>query len=219
MEQQEKTASQKAELVARRRREITAAAAKVFDANGYARTTMDAVAAEAGVAKGSLYNYFPSKHDLFVQVFTSALAEDEDAIEEILRRPAGAAEKLRTHLDHWYSRLEHYRRVGGLTLEFWATAARGDREGEIAALFQQMFRRWHGRISAIIAEGVAAGEFRSGLNIPAAAVSIMASIDGLSLYAILNVGIELDEAGLEAFKQSMLTGLVNPARRSENDTK
>jgi len=215
----DKTASHRAELAARRRSEIIAAAAKVFDANGYAATTMDAVAAEAKVAKGSLYNYFPSKHDLFVQVFTSALGEDEDAIEELLRRPVSAAEKLTQYLDYWYSRLGHYKRVGGLILEFWANAARDDREGEIAGIFQQMYSRWHGRISAIIEEGVSRGEFRGDLNVPAAAISVMASMDGISLYTIMNVGIELDAGGLEALKRSLVASLANPAQRREDEEK
>ena len=57
-----------------RREEILAAAEKVFEANGYAAATIDAVAAAAGVAKGSIYNYFKSKQDLFTQLFSELIA-------------------------------------------------------------------------------------------------------------------------------------------------
>ena len=48
-----------------RERQILDAALMVFAATGYSGTTMDAVAAEAGVTKPTLYSYFPSKESLF----------------------------------------------------------------------------------------------------------------------------------------------------------
>jgi AcrR family transcriptional regulator len=48
-----------------RERQILDAALKVFAGQGYSGTTMDAVAAEAGVTKPTLYSYFPSKESLF----------------------------------------------------------------------------------------------------------------------------------------------------------
>lgn len=217
MEQHDKAPSPRADHAARRRSEIIIAASRVFDANGYAATTMDAVAAEARVAKGSLYNYFPSKHSLFVQVFTVALGQDEHATEMLLAEPVSAAEKLRRYIDFWYSRLEHYKRIGGLILEFWASAARDDRQGELAGIFQQMYSRWHGRISAIIAEGVACGEFRIDVNIPAMATSIMAATDGITLYTIMNVGLQFDSDSLEVLKRAMLASLTPPQQPREGN--
>ena len=210
MESQNQAESPKAAHAARRRSEIITAASRVFDANGYAATTMDAVAAEAKVAKGSLYNYFPSKHSLFVQVFTVALGEDEQTTEMLLTEPVSATEKLSRYVEFWFSRLEHYKRVGGLILEFWANAARDDRQGEISSIFQQMYARWHGRISAIITEGVQSGEFRGDVNIPAAAISILSATDGITLHTILNVGLDFDRAALETMKQGILTSLTAP---------
>jgi TetR/AcrR family transcriptional repressor of mexJK operon len=48
-----------------RERQILDAALTVFAAQGYSGTTMDSVAAEAGVTKPTLYSYFPSKESLF----------------------------------------------------------------------------------------------------------------------------------------------------------
>lgn len=48
-----------------RERRILDAALKVFAAQGYTGTTMDIVAAEAGLTKPTLYSYFPSKESLF----------------------------------------------------------------------------------------------------------------------------------------------------------
>jgi AcrR family transcriptional regulator len=44
---------------------ILDAALRVFSLTGYSGATMDAVAAEAGLTKPTLYQYFPSKESLF----------------------------------------------------------------------------------------------------------------------------------------------------------
>ena len=51
-----------------RERRILTAARKLFDRNGYAKTSMEDVAARAGLAVGTLYNYFRSKDDLLLAI-------------------------------------------------------------------------------------------------------------------------------------------------------
>nr|WP_321456619.1 TetR/AcrR family transcriptional regulator [uncultured Cohaesibacter sp.] len=54
-----------AEKVQLKKKEILAAAERLFLASGYGGTTMDAVADEAGFTKQTIYRYFPSKVSLF----------------------------------------------------------------------------------------------------------------------------------------------------------
>lgn len=49
-----------------KRAAIMAAATKIFLKNGYAATSMDAIAREAPVSKATLYNHFKDKKDLFI---------------------------------------------------------------------------------------------------------------------------------------------------------
>jgi AcrR family transcriptional regulator len=51
---------------AQRREDILAAAGRVFARRGYRNTEMQAVADEAGIAKGTLYLYYKSKEHLFL---------------------------------------------------------------------------------------------------------------------------------------------------------
>ncbi|MFQ5557827.1 MAG: TetR/AcrR family transcriptional regulator [Acidimicrobiales bacterium] len=53
---------------AERRAQLLATAIDVFAIDGYHATTMDAVALQAGVTKPVLYQHFPSKHHLFLEV-------------------------------------------------------------------------------------------------------------------------------------------------------
>ncbi len=57
-------------LTDRKRLAIIDAAIAEFRANGFEATSMDRVAATAGVSKRTVYNHFPSKDDLFSQILT-----------------------------------------------------------------------------------------------------------------------------------------------------
>src|SRR5258706_7772371 len=48
---------------------VMRAAQKLFESKGFSATTMDEIAAAAGVAKGAVYHHFPSKEELFEAVF------------------------------------------------------------------------------------------------------------------------------------------------------
>lgn len=56
-----------------KRRQITDAARSLFLSQGFARTSMDAITAEAGVSKQTLYAYFSSKEELLIAIVTEAL--------------------------------------------------------------------------------------------------------------------------------------------------
>jgi AcrR family transcriptional regulator len=55
-----------------RKQNILEAAEKLFLANGYEDTTMSQIANEAEFSKGTLYNYFKSKDDLYLAIGTKA---------------------------------------------------------------------------------------------------------------------------------------------------
>ena len=59
----------------RRRAEILAAAGRVFAAAGYAATDVQAIAAAAGVGKGTVYRYFKRKDDLFLAAVDHGLTD------------------------------------------------------------------------------------------------------------------------------------------------
>src|SRR3954465_4952503 len=60
---------------AERRRQLLEAGAQVFTERSYDDASMAEVARAAGISKGLLYHYFPSKRDLFVAPLEAAAAE------------------------------------------------------------------------------------------------------------------------------------------------
>ena len=61
-------ADKREEYAEARREQIFEAALRVFSSGGFAETTMDAVAAAAGVSKACIYNYFPAKEALLQEL-------------------------------------------------------------------------------------------------------------------------------------------------------
>jgi len=70
-----------------RERRIIAAARLLFDRKGYAHSAMEEIAERAGVAVGTLYNYFPSKDELLLAILRRETDALIDAGERILQNP------------------------------------------------------------------------------------------------------------------------------------
>ena len=71
---------------ARKRRAILDAATSVFLRSGYLGTSMDEIAALAGVSKQTIYKHFADKERLFSEIVTAVCDEIADPnIDEVLR--------------------------------------------------------------------------------------------------------------------------------------
>jgi AcrR family transcriptional regulator len=203
-----------------RRRAILDAAAAVFDGRGYAATTVEEIAERAGISKGSVYNYFHSKHDLFNHLFTEAVATDEAEADRAVAELIAAADKVRWLLDYWFGRFGHYRRLGRLILEFWVVAAREPQGSELTDVLQGLYDRWLARVTDIVSQGVREGQFRPQMPPYAAASVLTGVLDGLLVHSILNIGVEVDEPFVAALKGAVLAGLgVEPEAASSREAR
>jgi AcrR family transcriptional regulator len=82
------------------RERIVSAALDQLAEGGYASASVQAVASRAGVATGSVYRHFPSKGELFAEVFRRASAREVAVFEEVVAdedRPA--AERVATAVE------------------------------------------------------------------------------------------------------------------------
>jgi len=73
---------------------IVAAALDQLAEGGYASASMAAVARRAGVATGSVYRHFPSKGDLFAEVFRQASQREVDVLVALGHRTLPVQERL-----------------------------------------------------------------------------------------------------------------------------
>ncbi len=68
--------------------QIIQAALKVFGNKGFQSATMDEIAEEAGITKGTIYLYFPSKEELFVSMLRAQFQQALDLLPKIAFDPA-----------------------------------------------------------------------------------------------------------------------------------
>src|SRR5215208_931497 len=144
----ERTEARRAET----RERITTAACELIAEGGYVAAQVAAVADRAGVAVGTVYRHFPSKSDLFAEVFREASQHEVDAMREAIEATQGpAANRMAVGIETFARRALRGRRLA------WALLAEPvDPAVEAERL---AFRRaYRDVLSAVLADGVAAGE-------------------------------------------------------------
>ena len=84
--------------------ELLEAALALFVEKGYAATRVEEVAARAGVSKGTLFLYFPSKEELFKAVVReNASRHLHDAFREVAGYAGTSAELLHEFIQRWWT--------------------------------------------------------------------------------------------------------------------
>lgn len=150
-----------------RREGIVAIAHAQFLANGYAGTSMSAIAAEVGGSKATLYNYFKSKQDLFIAVVESLCGQFDGLLDEAEIEGSG---DLRTALTRFGGSLLEIvlsEKVIGTYRLVTAEAARFPEVG--AAMYNSGLRQATERLGAFFQKAKAANQFRADADVGVAA--------------------------------------------------
>jgi AcrR family transcriptional regulator len=139
-----------------RRQKILAAAADLFGANPYDSVQMRDVAAQAEVGKPTLYRYFPSKEELFLEVFKSGLDRLDSEVATILKDREPPDRSLERLLQAMLNAL------GG---QVAALRMLTDDQSAVMRRWRNEFRRrrrpFVEATRTILEQGIASGEFRS----------------------------------------------------------
>lgn len=77
---------------------ILESAKVMFERYGYEKTSMNDIAKQAGIGKGSIYYYFESKDEIFVKLLQSESDELENLMEDKFKTAATVKEKLKVLL-------------------------------------------------------------------------------------------------------------------------
>ncbi|MER5279881.1 TetR family transcriptional regulator [Streptomyces sp. NPDC002809] len=99
---------------------ILETALRLFAERGYDKTTMRAIAQEAGVSVGNAYYYFSSKEHLVQGFYDRIAAEHEAAVQQVLAGDKDLAVRIRGVLLCWLDVAEPYHRFAA---QFFKNAA------------------------------------------------------------------------------------------------
>jgi AcrR family transcriptional regulator len=194
---------------------IVEAAARVFAQKGFFGTVVADIAVEAGVGKGTIYEYFKSKEDLFFAVFEWLVnATGTEATVSVAAMQGSAAERLKAFgealLKAWDDKGDLYT----LVMEFWAASGSSQMRERFKLAFREGYREYRAAIAALIEEGVASGEFRPDLDAAAIAAALVGAADALLLQAWFDPSFDPLGTAKE-FMEVVLRGLSRPAQGGE----
>jgi TetR/AcrR family fatty acid metabolism transcriptional regulator len=150
----------KVELEPTRTREIGEAALRVVARAGLEGTTMQAIADEAGLAKGTLYLYFDSRVELVDHLAQEAFGELRLAVAETLGAEGPALARLEAAVR---SHIEFFERRRDLFRLFVSVAHPGpgpERSARISRSSNPLYRAYLELLGSFFSEAQASGELR-----------------------------------------------------------
>ncbi|MFE7773646.1 TetR/AcrR family transcriptional regulator [Streptomyces sp. NPDC057445] len=183
--------------VAQRQEELLRAAVEQIEARGVTAVRIADVASALGVSNALVLYHFSTKEKLVAAAFAYAAEGDLAHLRKLLGRRTTAVRRLRAAV-RWYAptgQAKGWR----LWIEGWAAALREPALREVARALDQ---QWKSELTAVIAEGAAAGEFRCE-DPASAAWRLTALLDGLAVQMTSYAG-SLSRAAMLAWTDEAL---------------
>lgn len=191
----------------RAREAVLEAADGLLVEKGYAGVTIEGIAARAGVAKQTIYRWWPSKFEILMDTFL------EDAESELAIPDTGSTrEDLRQHL----GRLASFLTGADAGQVMLALIGQAQHDRAVAAVFQQRYlddRRALDR--TILERGVLRGDVRSDVDLDL----VIDVLYGPIYHRVLLSGLPIDDAFIDALVDHVFAPLAGglpavPPRRS-----
>jgi AcrR family transcriptional regulator len=153
-----------------RPQELLDAALALFAEKGFAATRSEEVAARAGVAKGTLYLYYPSKEELLKAVISQRLSSEIAAAAEVTEHFEGTTAELMTEvLTEWWMKV--FDSPTSAVFKLVITEVRNF--PDIADFYRhEVVEPGSELIGRIIERGIRRGEFRR-VDVPSAVLSLI----------------------------------------------
>ena len=146
-------------LVEERKAQILTAAAKCFAAKGYERATIAEIAKEAGIAEGSIYNYFKNKGDLLISLPRQAIQPPIQFI-SAMTAPSSPEEMLTNMVRTMLGTLKKNSHIFRILLSALPSMTKQMKEQYL----QQVILYAIGMVEIYFEKQIQQGTFRSDLN-------------------------------------------------------
>ncbi len=192
-----------------KKKQIIQAAIQVFSKNGITKSKMIDIAKAAGIGKGTIYEYFRSKEEIFNAAFHAMFGEMNAMLNKGLQSTDDPKEKLELlvgiTLDY---HKEDAGEFAGIMMDFWAEGIRTKNDELLETVhLKQIYEQYRAMISQITIEGIEKGIFKQVDPNAFAAITIGA-LDGLFLQIIMDPNVINIEKIKKTFSNTLFDGLL-----------
>ena len=190
-------------MIVDKKREILFAATIIFGKFGFHGATMEEIAKEAGIGKGTIYGYFSSKEILFYEMIIYVLKEYERGMEETLNTNKTLEERLGDFAEFHKEQLNKYLDISQIFVwekEVLSMNLMEEIKKEKSRLFNYM--------KNIIKEEKNKGELRKNLDEELAAIVIIGSINQFYGQKLCYERIPFQEVYGDKLIETLMRGLV-----------
>ena len=186
---------------------IIRAAIHIFARDGLEKGKIADIAKEAGIGKGTVYEYFNSKDEIFHGILHTIISDMVDASKTLYSMDLSPYDKLRTFLRMNTEMIFEMEDTMLIMTEIWAQSARAIRHGEHpSGTVPEGYGMLKTMVVNILKAGVMAHEFRE-MNYDGVATLALAFIDGfIWQYMLTDDRDAFDRALMEGI-QSFMKGL------------
>jgi AcrR family transcriptional regulator len=185
---------------------IRDAAMRVIARKGMASATMQEIADEAGVAKGTIYLYFRDRDELVEKTFESAMSDLHNRVEQALEKEGTFEEKLRAVLAAQIGYFEANREFFRLYISLRYPEGNAQQQRRQKRHCAPQYKSRVERIAGVLREAMTRGEIRQ-LDPMRLALFIIEGSNAVIIERVLDEAPPPAEADIELIAGMILGGI------------
>src|SRR2546430_3555515 len=179
---------------------------RVIARKGMAAATMQEIADEAGVAKGTIYLYFRDRDELVEKTFESAMGELHGRVEEALEKEGTFEAKLRAVLAAQINFFQAHREFFRLYMSLRYPEGTAQQQRRQKRHCQPQYRSRVDRIAGVLQEAMDRGEIRR-LDPMRLALFIIEGSNAVIIERVLDEAAPPEAADIDLIAGTILDGI------------
>jgi TetR/AcrR family transcriptional regulator, repressor for uid operon len=192
----------------KKKKEIIHAARVVFRSKGFYNCSIAQIAREAGIGKGTIYEYFTSKDELFLEVFFDVFDQIMLKMIETMDTERRPVKKIKLFFENMAQFYDEMKDELSLLFEFWGMFSRQDEKGVIDLNIGNYYMRFVEHFARIFEEGKQRGTIRSKVSSQSAAFMLLALTDGIAFQSLYNDDPPSPHELLNDFAEIIFNGIL-----------
>jgi AcrR family transcriptional regulator len=170
-----------------KKKDIMHAAMEVFAKKGVVKTKIIDIATTAGVGKGTIYEYFRSKEEIFCSTFDYYFHTMEGMVQESVSKETNPLKQLELIMTVSLDVFMHIgENLAEIMMDFWAEGIRNKNQMVLDSIdLKGIYANYRKMIQKILQSGIEQGVFKQ-MDVKSTASVFIAAFDGIILQWIMD---------------------------------